>query len=384
MKVLVGVHDGGRSGISTYAIEVAIAAARSGQQVTFLAAEREAAREQRDALEALGIEVVGLGLQPLSGTAELAARTWPGLAMRRLANGLRAAPLARGGFDVAHLNHPALAPSARRFARRVSAGAWFHPHALGGRLVETWRHTGGPGPRRAALAAKSISHHLNDRRGYPACDRVLAPTEQLAADLRRRGIAAVRCPPPVSAAARPASPGGGGGNGTGRLVVCAADLDHPRKNVGAAIRAAALLAAHRPLELELIGGGGAFERDLARAPRSLRVTRTGRLSATQVRERFRAADVLVLPSLFEEWGYVAVEALLAGTQVASLPVYPFAEMLSRPLGARAETMTDLGLAEAIDTALQESHERELISCVADQRFGAEAVGERMCGIWAEL
>jgi glycosyltransferase involved in cell wall biosynthesis len=139
------------------------------------------------------------------------------------------------------------------------------------------------------------------------------------------------------------------------------------------------------LELELIGDGGrSFDRELAGAPCSLRLTRRGRLPAAEARERFRAADVLVVPSLFEEWGYVAVEALLGGTQVAALPVYPFAEMLREPLGVRARTPSDSDLASAIESLLDRRHERELVSRVADQRFGADSVGELMCRIWAEL
>jgi glycosyltransferase involved in cell wall biosynthesis len=381
LRVLVGIHDGRTSGINTYAEHVAAAAALAGHDVTLLTAEVASATEQRGRLERLGVRIVDLGLERPRGIDALSERLRPAFPIRRLekALGTARAELAPG-YDVVQLNHPALSEALRPYAARVCAQAWFYPHDVRARVRSTWSHTGGRGPRSAVLALKAISHHRNDARGYLRCDRIIAPTTLLADQLAALGISASVCPPPMVPAGAGPAQSEPASDGRTRLVVCAADLSHPRKNVASALRA--LSAVRRPLVLELIGRNAiSLQEEIRRLPPEVEVLAPGPLPQGAVQQRLGSASALLFPSLYEEWGYVAVEALLRGTPVVTFPVYPFQEMLRWPLGGQAVSMADDAYAAAIEKTLERAVDRDGVRAEAGRRFGPETIGRRLTEIW---
>jgi glycosyltransferase involved in cell wall biosynthesis len=168
-------------------------------------------------------------------------------------------------------------------------------------------------------------------------------------------------------------------------LVCCGDLGHPRKNVALALAATRILAGRgRTLELELIGANAdALAPHLRGMPSSVSVTCSGRVAAAAVHVRMRAADVLLLPSRFEEWGYVAVEAALHGTSTATLPVYPFMEMLAPPLGVCAAGATPEQYADAVAEALDDPAPRDAVRVRAEERFGLANAGRALSAVWSE-
>jgi glycosyltransferase involved in cell wall biosynthesis len=290
-------------------------------------------------------------------------------------------------FDVAHLNHPGLARAARPYADRVVVGGWFYPHSPRERMVETWRHTGAVFPKSAAFALKGLSHYWNDRQGYSASDCVVAPTELLAAQLENIGIHAIACPPPGRRV--DVNPNLIQGNfrraeGRRQITIICGNLAHPRKNVRAGLRAVGLLArAGMKLNLELIGHhADALSAELNALPPSIHVQAAGALPREEVDRRLRSSDVLLVPSLYEEWGYVATEAALSGTPVVAFPVYPFVEILAAPVGLCAQDMSPEALARGLTHVLLSESSRSAVASAADRRFGAEAVGARLSEIWS--
>lgn len=95
----------------------------------------------------------------------------------------------------------------------------------------------------------------------------------------------------------------------------------------------------------------------------------------------RRADVFVLPSLYEEWGYVAVESILSGTPVATYPVYPFSDMLAGGLGVVAMELRVNALCDAIERGAATGLRGSALSQAGQERFGSAAVGERLGRIW---
>jgi glycosyltransferase involved in cell wall biosynthesis len=382
LRVVIGVHDGGISGVNTYAEHVAAAAAAAGVDVTLLATHGLLALTLERRLEGTGVHVVDLGLEAPTAWQRRLERVSPAYAARRLRAAVRLGLPRLGHYDAAHANHPALAAALRPLADRVVVAAWFHPHSALGRAVATWRHTGRHFPRSAALAAKGVLHYRNDVRGYRSADCAVAPTLLLTETLRRAGVAAVQIPPPCRMAAggrradRPAA-------SPVRLLVCSGDLGHPRKNVGLAIAAVGLLAGRgRSITLDLVGRNAQTLADgLDRLPTSVDVRRRGPLPPAEVHALMRDADALLLPSLFEEWGYVAVEAALQGTPVVSLPVYPFPEMLAGRLGRCAGGTDARAFADAIDELLADPPNRDQLAASAEERFGVAAVGGRLRSVW---
>jgi len=387
LRLLVGVHDGTLSGVNTYAEHVAAAAATAVDDVTLLVAHDGLAGEVGRRLESTGVRVVSIGMEPISPRERRLERLSPGYAARRLAAALAAArPRIGDGYDAAHLNHPHLAATVRPLSTRVFVAAWFYPHSASGRFFGTWRHSGRRTPRSAGLAVKGVLHYRNDVRGYRAADTVVAPTWALAEQLRHAGYDAVQCTPPARVLGEPwelATDPIWPGSSAPRLLVCSGDLGHPRKNVGLALTALALLGARgERLEVDLVGGNaGVLRARLARLPGEIQVTASGRLPAADVHRRMRAADLLLFPSLFEEWGYVAVEAALQGTPVVTLPVYPFAEMLTPPLGFAASGLGAAEYADAITAALGSGAGRGAVAEMAERRFGLAGAGQRLVAIW---
>lgn len=383
LSLLVALHGGTLSGIDTYAEQIALTAADVGHDVTLLAIGQKTGEGLERRMGHHRIRVVATGDLARTALRRL-ARQLPGVSLAEMRALVTEALLGVAlHADVAHVNHPGLAPAVRPFAERVTAGAWFYPHAAGGRMAETWRHTGRHFPRRAAFALKGLAHYLNDRAGYPACDAVAAPTERLASQLRALGIHAAVCPPPtqplagtrIEAQAKPV--------GAWRITICAGDLSHPRKNVAAAIDAVGILGrrAHM-IELVLIGRrADRLQREISVLPPSVTVRAMGPLSRNETEGWFASSDVLVVPSLYEEWGYVATEALITGTPVAAFSVYPFDEMLSASLGACAHDMSARALADAIVMAVDGGGDRTAVATVASARFGAAATARKLSAMW---
>jgi glycosyltransferase involved in cell wall biosynthesis len=393
VRVLVGVHEGGFTGIDTYSEQVAIAGAVTGNDVTLVVSTPALARQVQARLSGTSICVIDLGLPELTPREKRLNRLWPQFGLQRLQRGLmHMLDSLPARFPVAHLNHPGLATSVRPYVDRVCVAAWFYPHHPTKRIMETWRHTGGHGARSLALSTKSIAHYLNDSRGYRHSDCVTAPTELLAEQLAQQGIDAVVCPPPVGSI--PDSHGGFGVEVQSkvatepspviRLLLCAGDLSHPRKNIAAALRSVRLLPfTGQSIAVELIGGHGDELRGIVSGmPTHIAVSFTGPLTRGEVQAHMRASDALLLPSLFEEWGYVAVESMLCGTPVIAFPVYPFHEMLASGFGAKARDMSDEAFAEAVQRVLVEGPFPEL-AAMATERFGSVAVGHRLTEIWLQ-
>jgi len=137
------------------------------------------------------------------------------------------------------------------------------------------------------------------------------------------------------------------------------------------------------IDLELIGRNADDLADLLdMLPASVRVVRAGRLQRAEVEDRLRNTNVLLVPSLYEEWGYVATEAALEGTPVVALPVYPFVEILKSPFGVCASDMSPAALADALRHVLDTHPSRSLVASTAEAMFGTGTIGERLTEIWS--
>jgi glycosyltransferase involved in cell wall biosynthesis len=100
------------------------------------------------------------------------------------------------------------------------------------------------------------------------------------------------------------------------FVLCVGTLE-PRKNLVGALRAMALAETGEDVQLVVAGGRGwrneAFEAELART--SVPVVMTGRVEDAELAELYRAAELLVFPSLWEGYGLPVLEAMACGCPV---------------------------------------------------------------------
>ncbi|MGE0709140.1 MAG: glycosyltransferase [Planctomycetota bacterium] len=113
-----------------------------------------------------------------------------------------------------------------------------------------------------------------------------------------------------------------------RLIVYVGRLD-AEKGLGVLADAALLLRDTCPHVRLAIAGTGVLESPLreALAPLGPRARFLGYVSGTRLAALYRAADVVCVPSLYEPFGLVALEAMLAGTPVVAASCGGLAEIV---------------------------------------------------------
>ncbi len=139
----------------------------------------------------------------------------------------------------------------------------------------------------------------------------------------------------------------------------------PEKGLDRLIGALARLRHHRELRAIIVGGEGHRDpglRQVEALARRMgvagRIRFIGRVEQPELASFYSAADLLVLPSAYESFGMVALEALACGTPVVATPVGAMEELLRD--GGSGRIATDFSvpsLADAIGQALQDREHR---------------------------
>jgi len=132
------------------------------------------------------------------------------------------------------------------------------------------------------------------------------------------------------------------------VVLVAGHLDLARKGLDLAIEAMALVRETVPKARLVLVGGWVDESRRDSLPDFCEPV--GRMTPAEVTEAFAAAGCALIPSRWEEFGYSGLEALAAGTPVATSPL-PGYQQLSGGGAFAAATRTPAALAEAIAGAL---------------------------------
>lgn len=149
----------------------------------------------------------------------------------------------------------------------------------------------------------------------------------------------------------------------------------PRKNVPALIRSFAQIAANVPHQLVLVGksfkDNGVVDREITRLGLLDRVERLGFVSPKELTKLYAGANLFVLPSIYEGWGFPAQEAMAHGVPVivsdgGSLPevageagiVVPFS---SDQVAIRLhDEAFEIRLAQAMGTILLDEDKRQIL------------------------
>lgn len=176
----------------------------------------------------------------------------------------------------------------------------------------------------------------------------------------------------------PPAPGGGpaGARSTyagpdERLVVHVGRLV-PEKGAGVLLEALPTVLRHHPKVRLVIAGSGPWEGELRQRARNLglqeRVTFAGHLPAEAVQALYRAADVAVVPSTYEPFGIVALEAMAAGAPLVVSDVGGLAEIVEHGIdGLKALPGHPESLALQITTLLADARlTRRLVRAAAEK------------------
>ena len=357
----------GPSGVPTSVAETALALARAGAEVTTFTTP--------DAHLPQAMGITRVPLEPLPAPLRN-PRVEHGLQLpHRLLLGRRLArAVADHPVDVLHLFSPALAASPALPPAVVQS--WFSPPTLRGRL-RTMMPFARRGPAAVLHLAAEVQAHTGDRLGYRRAALVLANTRTAEDALRALGYPAELIPPCIGL---PDTPPARAPADRLRIVFCAHNLTTPRKGLHLLLDALPALPTER-LRLTLVGGWSEQLR-----PGVDRVERAGAevvVMGRVPRERYldllaREADLLAMPSLYEEWGYALFEALSRGVPALALRRYPFAELLDSRMGVLADDATPEAVTAALEHALAgELPDADTVRSATASLVGADAIAKRL-------
>ncbi|MFC5270519.1 glycosyltransferase [Adhaeribacter terreus] len=165
-------------------------------------------------------------------------------------------------------------------------------------------------------------------------------------------------------------------------------LNDRAKNQSGLIKAFHKLLPEFPdLELHIIGFGPSEQmlKDLAQEMGLLNKTVffEGKKEAEEVAEFMRKADVFVLPSFYETFGVVLIEALASGTPVIASKVGGVPEVFTKEQGILIEPGNEENLLEALRFVLQnpEAFPKEKLRKFAVKNYSFDAVGKQFAALY---
>lgn len=176
------------------------------------------------------------------------------------------------------------------------------------------------------------------------------------------------------------------------LLVLVGRLEH-EKGAQDAIDALALLSVHTPAAHLALVGDGARSDDLRRQAAALgvqsRVHQVGRLPDRDVAALVGAADVALVPSRYEPFGLVALEAMAAGTPVVVTGVGGLVDIVEDGRTGRVVRPADPhSLAAALTALLDDPPGRRRLSqaatAVLHERFGWAPVAAATAHVYADV
>jgi glycosyltransferase involved in cell wall biosynthesis len=234
-----------------------------------------------------------------------------------------------------------------------------HRHRL--RIVALVHHPLAAETGLSVDAAERLFH--SEREALAAARHVIVTSPATAASLAEYNVAASRISV-VPPGTEPAPLASGSSDGMSHLLAIGSII--PRKGYGTLIRA----LAQRPELPWQLTCAGSLDRDRAEADAVLalvsaaglssRITFVGELGAADLARVYDAADLFVLPTVYEGYGMVVAEALARGLPVISTPTGGIADLLSQGGGvivpandaralaaALAEWLTDAGHRDAL-------------------------------------
>lgn len=149
-----------------------------------------------------------------------------------------------------------------------------------------------------------------------------------------------------------------------------------------------LLSARPTLRLDIVGDGpdrAGLERLAEELGIASAVTFHGQLERERVAERMRAADLFVLPSLWENLPCVIIEALASGLPVVATRVGGVPELVTAETGLLAEPGNSRSLGAALQQALDRldgaGWDGFALSEAARARYGHDAVGREWIDVY---
>jgi glycosyltransferase involved in cell wall biosynthesis len=108
---------------------------------------------------------------------------------------------------------------------------------------------------------------------------------------------------------------------------------------------------------------------------------TGSLGRPEVRRQMWEANALVMPSDFETFGVVLIEAMSTGLPVIATRCGGPEEIVNGEAGSLVDCSDGKGLLQTMSDFLTRTFEPVQIRNDATRRFGYSAVADRLCSVY---
>lgn len=184
------------------------------------------------------------------------------------------------------------------------------------------------------------------------------------------------------------------GLGAGKVVLYVGRIE-ALKGIDVLLRAVAALGMERDWRLLIVGGDGAADAELARLQRLSpalgiqdRVSFLGPVPHEMLPLYYSAANVLVLPSYYESFGLVLLEALACSTPVVASAVGDIASIVHHDeTGLLVEPGSPESLLQGLKRLLDDEALEHRLAAAARgsvQRYSWDAVAERLLDVYRRL
>lgn len=163
-----------------------------------------------------------------------------------------------------------------------------------------------------------------------------------------------------------------------------------KKDVATALRAFAMAFSAQPDVTLAIGGDGPTRPALMAQARELGIDRqvefAGALSRQGVRDLLGRSDAFVLPSRYETFGVVLIEALACGLPLVATRCGGPEDVVSPECGILVEPGDTAAMANAMRSLRENAAavDRAALRNLARERYGASAIARRWIGIYERI
>lgn len=289
-------------------------------------------------------------------------------------------------YDVVH-SHYWLSGQVGILARQ----AWGVPH------VTTFHTLGAVKNLLCANAAESETRIAAERRIVESCDRILVTSRREMQNLRCHyrapvdKLAVVPCGVNLGLfrpVAKPAARRRIGVALQDRLVLYVGRFA-PEKGLDRLLAAVACLNHYPRLRVMIVGGDGEGDPAHRRMRQMCRtagideqVTFAGRVDQTVLPQYYSAADLLALPSVYESFGMVALEALACGTPVVATRVGATDDLIRQEATGRlVKSDSARSLADAIAAVLSQKEQHAEAARRSVWRYDWSRVAEEVLAVY---
>jgi glycosyltransferase involved in cell wall biosynthesis len=214
------------------------------------------------------------------------------------------------------------------------ANAWFYPPSLLCGIPTRYHSQPGRFPSRLGTLAQQLQYHAMDPVAYRRADMVVAVTDVLREALESMQCHPIHVPPglnPEEIRESVPEPEPGSPN---TLVFAASDVSQPRKGFENMLDGLARLGEREVAFTLHVAGGGVDWGEARVEERGLgdHVEFHGPVPRADLLALYRRATAAVVPSVYEEFGYVVLEAMAQGTPVVGSDIHAFEQLLRSGAG----------------------------------------------------